>query len=160
MEGLGIDFKILAGNIITFIVLLIILKKYAYGKFMAVLEQRRQKIEEGVAKSDEAEKSLVKIRGLAEEIRIAGEKCAKETIAASEAKARERAKAIAAAAEAEKQKIIENARIAMEREKEAAAAARQNQAMDAAFMISEKFLGQKLTKEQDKKLIEKLAAEL
>lgn len=74
MNGLGIDPRILLGDIITFIVLLVILKKYAYKPFLSVLEQRRKKIEEGVKKSEEAEKSLQKIRSLAEEVKDAGEK--------------------------------------------------------------------------------------
>ena len=102
MNGLGIDPRILLGDIITFIVLLVILKKYAYKPFLSVLEQRRKKIEEGVKKSEEAEKSLQKIRSLAEEVKDAGEKKAKELILAAEAKAQERAKAIAAAAEEDK----------------------------------------------------------
>jgi len=32
--------------------------------------------------------------------------------------------------------------------------------MDLAFAVSEKFLTEKITKEQDKKIIERLAAEL
>jgi ATP synthase B/B'' CF(0). len=102
MEGLGIDPKILIGDIATFVVLAVILKKYAYKPFLAVLEARRKKIEEGVAKSEEAEKSLAKIRGLSEEVKAAGEKKAKEMILAAEAKAQEKAKAILAAAEEEK----------------------------------------------------------
>lgn len=160
MEGLGIDIKILIGDIVTFIVLLAILKKYAYKPFLAVLESRRQKIEEGVAKSEEAEKSLVKIRGLSEEIKAAGEKRAKEIILAAEGKAQEHAAAILAVAEADKKKVVENARMAMEKERVQAAECRQAEAMDLAFAVSEKFLAEKITKEQDKKIIERLAAGL
>jgi F-type H+-transporting ATPase subunit b len=160
MEGLGIDPKILIGDIVTFIVLAAILKKYAYKPFLAVLENRRRKIEEGVAKSVEAEKSLVKIRGLSEEIKSAGEKRAKEVILAAEGKAQERARAILAAAEEDKRKLLENAKIAMEKEREIAAGRRQKETMDLAFAVSEKFLAEKITKEQDKKIIERLAAGL
>jgi F-type H+-transporting ATPase subunit b len=158
--GLGIDYKILIGDIATFIVLVVILKKFAYGKFVAVLEQRRQKIEDGVKKSEEAEKSLVKIRGMAEEIKNIGEKKAKEAILAAEGKAQEKAKVIMEAAEVEKRKLIESAKIALAKEEEVARARRQGEAMELALAVSEKFLGQKMTKEIDKKLIEKLAAEL
>jgi len=160
MEGLGIDFKILAGDIITFVVLVLILKRYAYKPFLAVLDQRRQKIEEGVAKSEEAEKSLVKIRGLSEEIKTAGEKKAKEIVSAAEIKAQERAKTIAAEAEAEKSRVIENAKAAMAKEQEQARARQQKEALDLALVVSEKFLSEKITKDQDKKILERLAGGL
>ncbi|MFZ3074235.1 MAG: F0F1 ATP synthase subunit B [Minisyncoccales bacterium] len=160
MEGLGIDPKILIGDIVTFIVLAVILKKYAYKPFLAVLEARRKKIEEGVVKSEEAEKSLAKIRDLSEEVKAAGEKKAKEMILATEAKAQEKAKAILAAAEEEKKNVIANAKIVMEKERARAEENRQKEAMDLAFAVSEKFLAEKITKEQDKKIIERLAAGL
>jgi F-type H+-transporting ATPase subunit b len=160
MEGLGIDIKILLGQIITFIVLLAILKKYAYKPFLSIMEQRAKKIEEGVKKSEEAEVSLQKIRALGEEIREKGEKKAKEIVVAAETKAQEKAKAIQATAEVEKTKVIEGAKAAMAKEQEAARDRQQKEALDLAMLVSEKFLKEKITKEQDKKMLESLAAEL
>jgi F-type H+-transporting ATPase subunit b len=160
MSGLGIDPKILIGDIATFILLAVILKKYAYKPFLAVLEARRKKIEEGVAKSEEAEKSLAKIRSLSEEVKAAGEKKAKEIILAAETRAQEKTKVILAAADDEKKSVIANAKIAMEKEQAQAKDRQQKEAMDLAFAVSEKFLAEKITKEQDKKIIERLAAGL
>ena len=111
-------------------------------------------------KADEAEKSLQKIRGLADEVRESGERKSKELILAAEAKAREKAKLIAAAAEAEKTKVIENAKIAMAKEQAQAKERQEKEAFDLAMAVSEKFLTEKITKEQDKKLIERFAAEM
>ena len=160
MEGLGIDLKILIGDIVTFIALVLILKKYAYKPFLMTLEKRRRNIEEGVKKSEEAEKSLQKIRGLADEVKEAGERKSKELILVAEAKAQEKAKLIAVAAEAEKIKIIENARIAMAKEQAQAKERQEKEAFDLAMAVSEKFLTEKITKEQDKKIIERFAAEM
>jgi len=160
MEGLGIDWKILTGDVITFIALVVILKKYAYKPFLAVLEQRRKKIEEGVTKSEEAEKSLQKIRSLAEEVKVAGERKSKELILAAEIKAQEKTKTIMASAEEEKKKVIEAARKVMASEQAQAKERQQKEAFDLAFLVSEKFLGEKITKEQDKKIIERLSAGL
>ena len=160
MSGLGIDLKILIGDVITFIVLLMILKKYAYKPFLSVLEQRRKKIAEGVEKSEEAEKSLQKIRLLAEEVKDAGEKKAKELIMAAEDKAQERAKAIGVAAEEERKRVIANAQVVMEKERLQAKERQQKEAMDLAFAVSEKFLAEKITKEQDKKIVERFASSL
>jgi F-type H+-transporting ATPase subunit b len=158
MEGLGIDFKILAGDIITFVVLVVILKKYAFKPFLAVLESRRQKIEEGVKKTDEAEKTLQKIRLQADEVREAGERKTREIVQLAEKKAQ--AKAVLAAAEEEKVKVVANAKAAMEKEQTQARERRQQEALDLALAVSEKFLAEKITKDQDKKMIERLVSEL
>lgn len=160
MDGLGIDPKILIGDIITFIVLLAILKRYAYKPFINILERRRKKIEEGVKKSEEAEKSLQKIRALAEEVTEANERKSREAVQAAEKKAQEKTKAILAAAEEGKNKVIQAARLAMEKEQEQARRQKQKEAVDLAFAVSEKFLAEKITKDADKKMIEKLASEL
>lgn len=159
-SGLGIDPKILIGNALTFIVLVLILKKYAYRPFLAILEKRRQEIQKGVIKAEEAEKSLAKIRTLGEEMRAANDKKAKEIISQAEIKARDRAAAILAQTESEKQKIIDGARAAMEKEKAREKERLSREALDLALAVSEKFLAQKITKEQDKKLIEQLAGKL
>jgi len=158
--GLGIDPKILIGNAITFIVLALVLKKYAYRPFLAILEKRRQEIQKGVTKAEEAEKSLAKIRTLVEEARAANERKVKEAMIQAEAKARDKAAAILAQTEKEKQKIIDSARAAMEKEAADARTRRQEESLALALAVSEKFLAQKITKDQDKKLIEKLAQEL
>lgn len=158
MEGLGIDPKILIGDIITFVILLIVLKKYAYKPFLAVLEKRRSMIEEGVQKSQDAEKSLQKIRTLAEEVKAAQEKRAKEVMVAAEAKAQEKTKIILAGAEDEKAKIIETAKKAMDQERVAARERQEREAVDLAIALAEKVLQEKITKEGDRKLIEKIAA--
>ncbi len=160
MEGLGIDIKILAGQIITFLVLLAILKKYAYKPFLSIMEQRQKKIADGVKKSEEAEISLQKIRALGEEIKEKGEKKAKEVVVAAETKAQEKARAILAQAEAEKTKVIENAKAAMVKEAELAREKQQKESLDLALFVSEKFLKEKITKEQDRKILERIAAEM
>lgn len=160
MEGLGIDPKILLGQIITFIVLVVLLKRFAYGPFIAILEKRRNTIEEGVKKSEEAEASLQKIRTLAQEVRQSGEKKAKEIIAAAETKAQEKTKAIIAAADDEKKKIVENAKKSMEDERIAARAGQEQAAIDLAIEIAQKVLKEKITKEQDRQMVTRLADSL
>jgi len=74
MNGLGIDWQLLIAEIINFVILLLILKRFLYKPFLRLLEQRRVKIEEGIKKAEEAEKSLQKIRALSEEVRKSDER--------------------------------------------------------------------------------------
>lgn len=160
MDGLGIDWKLLIAEIVNFAILLFLLKKFLYKPFTNILEQRRAKIEEGIKKSEDAEKSLQKIRSLADDIKYKSEQKAKEIIVNAEKKAQDKTKNILTAADAEKGKIIESARKAMEQEKAAAKELQEKEAVDMAFVLAERVLKEKVNKELDKKLIEKLAADL
>jgi F-type H+-transporting ATPase subunit b len=160
MNGLGIDWKILLGQIINFVVLLWLLKKFVYKPFLAMLQKRQAQIEEGAAKAQEAENSLQKIKSLAKEVADAQDKRSKELIAIAEIRAKEKAKEILASAEIEKQKIAEIAARGIEQEHLRLHEQHQKEAVDMAFVVAEKFLKEKITKEADKKLIERFAQEI
>jgi len=160
MEGLGIDWKILLGQVINFLVLLWLLKRFVYKPFLNVLQKRQSQIEQGIKKSREAEESLARIRALTQEVKAASEKKAKELILEAEKKAQEKTKAVMTAAEEEKKRLVESTRAAMEKELVASRDQRQKETVDLALAVSGKFLGQKMDKEQDKKIIEKLVSSI
>lgn len=160
MESLGINWKILIGQIINFAILLFLLKKFAYKPFFSILEKRKAKIEEGVKKSEEAEKSLQKIRALEEEIKRSGEEKAKATLKEAEARAKTKTQEILSSAEGERKKIVEEARkeaqneVAKEKEKQ------KREAIELTFLLTEKFLKEKFNEEKDKKFLEEMISEL
>jgi F-type H+-transporting ATPase subunit b len=160
MNGLGIDWKILLGQIINFLILLWLLKKFAYKPFLSMLSKRQKQIEEGIKKTEEAQISLDKIKSLAKEVADAQDKRSKIVMATAVDQANEKTKMILAAAEKEKQKIVENAKIAMEREHERLHDVHQRQTVDLAFTLAKKALGETITKDQDKKIIERLASDI
>jgi len=160
MEGLGINWKILVGQIINFVILFFLLKKFVFKAFSSTLEKRRKVIEDGVRKSEKAEKNLAKIRLLEQEVRAAGERRAKEIIKSAEMAAQKRKQEVFDSAEKEKERIIltakETAKKAVEDEKEK----QKKEIVDLSFLLAGKFLKDKLTQEEDKKLLEKIASEL
>jgi len=58
LENFGVQPVLLLAQIVNFIILLFLLKKFAYKPIMKVLEERRIKIETGVRQAEEAEKKL------------------------------------------------------------------------------------------------------
>jgi len=56
--------------------------------------------------------------------------------------------------------VIENAKAAMVKEAELAREKQQKESLDLALFVSEKFLKEKITKEQDRKILERIAAEM
>lgn len=160
MEGLGINWKILIGQIINFAILLYLLKRFAFKPFLNLIEKRKMHIEEGIKKSEEAEKSLQKIRVLEGEIRESGEKKTKEILKEAGIRAENKAKEILISAEREKEKIIEKVREATEKEIAEERIRRQKEIFDLALAVSEKFLKEKIDKEKDKKFLEELISEI
>ncbi len=54
----GIDWKLLLAQTVNFAILLVLLRKFAYGPIVKILRQRREKIEEGLEMRKEAEEKL------------------------------------------------------------------------------------------------------
>jgi F-type H+-transporting ATPase subunit b len=67
LSQLGIDWKLLIAQAVNFFLLLLILRLYVYGPLMAMLRERREKIEEGLAKAKEADERLQDINHMAVE---------------------------------------------------------------------------------------------
>jgi F-type H+-transporting ATPase subunit b len=67
MEGvsitaqLGIDWKLLLSQAVNFLLLLVILRLFVYKPILNILKKRREKIEEGLAKAEEADVRLKEV---------------------------------------------------------------------------------------------------
>jgi F-type H+-transporting ATPase subunit b len=160
MEGLGINWKILLGDIINFAILFFLLKKFVFKSFSETLKKRKEKIEAGLKKSEEAEAALVKIRLQDKEIREAGEKNARELIKEAEINADKKRQAILALAEEEKQKIILKAKETAEKEISDKREQQKRETIEMSFLLSEKLLKEKFDRGKDKKLMEEIISGL
>lgn len=58
VKTFGLHWSLFFSQLVAFLVVCFVLKKYAYGPVMEMLEQRRQRIEDGEAKLEEIEKQL------------------------------------------------------------------------------------------------------
>ena len=63
-----IDWKILVGQIINFAILFFVLKAFVYKPFLNLMKARRDKIEDGVNKTIEADKQLNKVQEMRQEM--------------------------------------------------------------------------------------------
>ncbi|MFH0791939.1 MAG: F0F1 ATP synthase subunit B [bacterium] len=160
MEGLGIDWKILVGQLVNFIILLLILKRFAYKPFLSMMEGRRKEIEEGVDKSKEAEQVMVKVK---EEELLAREKSkleAREMMKNTETKVQEKTKELMLVAEKEREKILNDAKITGEKAVASQMDKKEIEMAETAITVASKFLGSKFDEVSDRKLIEKLISEI
>ena len=71
---LGIDWHLLLSQAVNFLLLLAILRFVVYKPLLTLLHKRRERIEEGLTKADEADKRLGEVDRIGKEkIREAGE---------------------------------------------------------------------------------------
>ena len=153
LENLGINWKVLIGQAINFLLLLFLMKKFVFPRFFILLKERREKIEEGIRKLEEAKKK-------SEMIEIEREKILKEAkgkVDLMMKEAEERAKLkeakIIEMAEKEKEKIIEEAKRMGQNEIEKLKEDFLRRNLELALILAEKILAKKIDLEEDKKII-------
>lgn len=67
LDNLGIDWKLFLSQAVNFAVLLIALRFFAYKPLIALMKERKARIEEGLSKADEADRRLHEANQLAKE---------------------------------------------------------------------------------------------
>lgn len=152
-ESLGVNWKILLGQIINFLLILYLVKRFALKPFLRILKERKEKIEEGVEKANEAER---RIKMLEEERgKILGESQEKAglILRKGEERGREKEEEILMAAEKEKQRVLADAKklgqIQIERMKENY----YKQNLDLVLSLTEKILKKKIDLKKDEEII-------
>lgn len=159
IAALGVDVKSLVLQIITFILVLWLLKKFALTKIVATLEERRKTIDQGVELGREMAKEkaalekrvteeLHKVRLEADKIIAVGRSDAKALVQEAQTVAHRKAEAIIADAQARIKDEIASARTKLEKE-----------LMSLVVEATEVVIEEKLDAHSDDKLILKAIRE-
>lgn len=153
---LGLDLKAFIFQFITFVLLFFLLKKFAFGPIVRVLDQRHKVIEDGVKMGLKMEKEKAKLddqvakvmreaRAEADKIIATGHKEAREVIREAEKTAQRKADSILADAEVRIGEESERARRKLEK--------------DIVALVSdatEAIVGEKVDPKKDAELIDKI----
>jgi F-type H+-transporting ATPase subunit b len=153
LAALGLNWQAFLFQLITFVIVLVLLRKFVYKKLIKTLEDRRMAVEssldqaaETAKKLAEAEKDVAKLlaeaRGQADEVVAASRKEATQMIADAEQKAVRKAEHIVTEAKAQMDIELEKARKAL----------KQETAQLVAF-ATERVIGEKLDPAKDERLI-------
>ncbi|MGJ3205288.1 F0F1 ATP synthase subunit B [Geobacillus sp. FJAT-46040] len=141
-------------QLVAFILLMILLRKFAWGPLMGVMKQREEhianEIDQAEKRRQEAEKLLEEQRELMKQSRQE----AQELIENARKLAEEQKEQIVASARAEAERVKEAAKKEIEREKEQAMAALREQVASLSVLIASKVIEKELTEQDQRKLIE------
>jgi F-type H+-transporting ATPase subunit b len=159
VKNFGLDWKLLLSQAVNFSILFLVLRTAVYRPLLRFMEERRKRIEEGLAKAEEADKRLGEIDILRVKRVKQAEGEALAIIKAGEDKAREEEKTILRQAGEKEEEIYERGRERIEEEKERAFLEAEGKVADVVKLILAKTI--LLSPEKiDDALIERAASEI
>ena len=157
MELITPGFGLVFWTMITFLILLLILKKFAWKPILDSVSQREEGIKDALASAEEAKKDMQNLQANNEQLlkearaeRDAMMKEAREIKDKMIADAKDEAKDVAA-------KLIQNAQTSIEQEKQAALSELKHQVAELSIGIAETVVKKELSAKKDQlKLVEDL----
>ncbi len=160
LEALGLDGKLLAAQIVNFIILLLILRKFLYKPLVGMLEKRRETIESGMNKAEEIEKryadfqvdhakrieeSKAESASMIEQAKQAAEAMRQDTLAKTQA---------------ESEALLARAKDEIDRSKEKMLQELKQEVGSLVITLTSKVIGKTLGKDEQDKLVKEAMSEV
>ena len=150
-----IDWKLIVAQLVNFAIILFVLKKFAYGPVMKLMNDRAKKIEKGLHDAEAAGKKLTEIekeeKDILQQARAEAQKIAEK----SENQAVKNAENIIALAEEQRKKMLQEAKEQLEVEKKKIVSEAKAEVGALIVQAAEKIIDEKMDSKRDKELIEK-----
>lgn len=159
INTLGIDGRILLWQVVVFLVLLGVLRTFAYGPILTALNARRDKIAVGLADAEAAARAKADAQRTAEEIVVAAQKEAGRIISDAAAAAEAQRAESLLRTRAEVERLLREGTQRMEQERAAMMAGAEAELGGVVKTSLEKVLGRLVTdKDHERLLADALAA--
>ena len=147
-------------TIITFLVVLFVLKKFAWPQLLAVLDEREQRISDALAEADQARQEAEEVlRQQQQKLAAADEEARKIVAEAREAGANVRQTIVAQARE-EAERTLDQARTSIESEKRAAIAELRRETAHLAVQAAGALIDANLDDEKNRGLVDDFIARI
>ena len=141
-------------TILTFLALLGLLKKYAWGPLLNALESRQKMIQKSLDDAEQAKQELEKVQQESAAIVVKARVEANAIISSSRTDAAKLRDELQRQAKVEAEKILKNAERQIQQETERAVSQIHHEAIDLSVSIASKLIQRNLTKEDNEALIE------
>lgn len=153
MEALGIDWKILLAQIINFVFLIYLLRRFAFIPLLKVLKERKQVIEEGIKNSEQAKEHLEETKQNREKVLENAQEKASELVQKGKERGKEKEEKIIQYAEEEKEKILEEAKNKGNLEVDKMKQEQKEKTRDLGLLLAEKILKEKIDAKKDQEIV-------
>jgi F-type H+-transporting ATPase subunit b len=159
ISQLGINWGVLITQIVTFIILLVLLRLFAYKPIMRMMDERSKRVKESLEQAESVKEQSAKaeeeLKKQLEEASREGQERISRAVKAGEElklKAEEEAKR-------ETEKLIVKARSEIQQERDAAVAEVRREFADLTVLAAGKVIEKSLDKEEHRELIDKVLEE-
>ncbi len=160
LESLGIDWKLLLGQIFNFLLILFLLKKFAYKPLLDLLKERTKKIQDGIKKSEKAQEIIQMVKEQKDKILKNAQEKASEVLKQNEERGKEKAEEIFNQATKEKEDILVAAKEQGKADIKKMRKEDSRAMLGLSFSLLEKILKEKINPEKDKEITEKFLSNL
>lgn len=147
-------------EIVNFIVLLYLLKRFLYGPIMGMIDKRREIIQSDLNKAAESKKDAADLKSKYEDKLIAAKDEAHEIIAQAEKRGNERREEIVEEAREEAKRIRERAMEEIEQAKRQALSQIRDEVSNISLLIASKFLQESVDSKRHQHLVEEYIKQL
>lgn len=159
MEGLGISIPTLITQVVSFIILLVLLRVFAYKPIMKMLDERSQRVKDSVEQAEAVKQQSAKAEAelkkqIEQSSREGQERIARAVKAGEEVKQKAEADA-----KIEADKLITRARQEIRRERDEAIDGVRREFADLTVLAAGKVIEKSLDKAEHRELIEKVLKE-
>jgi F-type H+-transporting ATPase subunit b len=155
LAKLGIDWKLFVAQIINFVILLWILRRFAYRPMLAFLEERTARIDKGLKDADAAHKKLGEMTEKEKAVLDNARKEAQKILEKAESSGKQQYEMMLATAKEDVKRLMEQSEARMETEKANLLSDAKTQLAELVILTTEKVLQEKIDSNKDGELIRK-----
>ncbi|MBU2028758.1 F0F1 ATP synthase subunit B [Patescibacteria group bacterium] len=151
-----IDAGLLLAQLVNFIIVLLVLYKFAYKPILKVLNDRTSKIEKGIKDAESSQVKLAEMEKKEKEVLLQAREEAQKIINQAEKTALKNVEDLEIAAKVQSEKTLEDAKKQIEQEKNKAVKEAKSEIAGLVISATEKIIGKKMDGKKDGELIEKV----
>lgn len=155
LANLGIDGKLFLAQAVNFLILLFVLRRFAYKPMLEFLEKRTERIEQGLQDAEAAKVKLSEVEKESKEALDAARAEARSLVAAAEESAKKRDQERLAETEARVKKLLSDAETKISEDRAKMLDQAKGELAETVVLAIEKILGEKIDAAKEKELIAK-----
>ena len=154
---IGFDWRVAVANLVSFLIIYWILKRYVFGPVRAIIDERTQKIQEGLDKAQQSETELLVAQQKADETIKDAKAEANIIVANAKDIADQEVASAKGRAENEAKGVMEKAQAQIERDRKTMETELFTKTANLVALGVEKLLGEEVDESKDKDLKERAA---
>ena len=158
LANLGVDWKLFLAQAVNFLVLLFVLRRFAYRPILEFLDERSKRIEQGLKDAEIAQTKLAEMETRKKEALVSARKSAMTIVEAAETSAKKRDAERLAETEDKIKRLFEDGLVKIDEEKRKTLAEARQDIAEVVALSVEKVLEAKVDAAKDQELIKDVVA--